>query len=289
MFPNHKLSILLFAAVGLLTIAGASPSDDLTASVGSSKPVPQASDRIVLRIDQEADIVIDGDTSRAGFGKSVAVGDINGDGIADLAVGANNANIGGRSYAGATYIKFVPIGAEVDLPGGADIVITLTFAEQPIVLPGMLAQRAGKIINVSSILGRMATPFNGAYASSKFALEGLSESMRAELWPLGVHVAIVEPGAFDTDFQRNQVRASASEDPGLPYGPYIQRYNSRHQRFNRLSSDPVSVSKVIHKILRSRRPAFRHPVGIDARLGMLGARFLPERLFQTMVSRATLR
>lgn len=124
MFPNHKLSILLFAAVGLLTIAGASPSDDLTASVGSSKPVPQASDRIVLRIDQEADIVIDGDTSRAGFGKSVAVGDINGDGIADLAVGANNASIGGRSRAGATYLKFGPIGAEVDLPGGADIVIT---------------------------------------------------------------------------------------------------------------------------------------------------------------------
>ena len=157
------------------------------------------------------------------------------------------------------------------------------------VLPGMMAQRAGKIVNVSSILGRMATPFNGAYASSKFALEGLSESMRAELWPFGVHVAIVEPGAFDTDFQRNQVRASASEDPGLPYGPYIQRYNSRHRRYHWLASDPVKVSRVIHKILRSRRPSFRYPVGTDARLGMLGARFLPERLFQTMVSRATLR
>ena len=157
------------------------------------------------------------------------------------------------------------------------------------VLPGMLAQRAGKIVNVSSVLGRIATPFNGAYASSKFALEGLSESMRTELWPFGVHVAVVEPGIFETDFQRNRVRGSASEDPELPYAPYIQRYNSRHQRYHRRAADPVRVSKVIHRILRSRRPAFRYPVGLEARLGMLGARFLPERLFQTMVSRATMR
>ena len=158
------------------------------------------------------------------------------------------------------------------------------------VLPGMLAQRSGKIVNISSILGRMGTPFNGAYVSSKFALEGLSESMRAELWPFGVHVAIVEPGIFATDFLRNQVRASASDDPDLPYAPYSQRYTSRRQRYQqRLASDPVRVSRVIHKILRSRRPAFRHAVGIEARLGILGARFLPERLFQTMVSRATLR
>ena len=155
-------------------------------------------------------------------------------------------------------------------------------------LPGMLAQRTGKIVNVSSILGRMGTPFNGAYASSKFALEGLSESMRAELWPFGVHVAIVEPGLVETDFQQNQVRASGSEDPELPYAPYIQRYSSRHQRYNRWATDPAKVSRVIHKILRSRRPSFRYPVGTDARLGMFGARFLPERLFQTMVSRVTL-
>ncbi len=157
------------------------------------------------------------------------------------------------------------------------------------VLPGMLAQRSGKIVNVSSILGRMGTPFNGAYAASKFALEGLSESMRAELWPFGVHVCVVEPGIFETDFQRNQVRASGVDDPDLPYAPYIERYHSRHGRYNRLASDPVSVSRVIHRVLRSRRPAFRHPVGVEARLGMLGARFLPERLFQAMVSRATLR
>ncbi len=157
------------------------------------------------------------------------------------------------------------------------------------VLPGMLAQRRGKIVNVSSVLGRLATPFNGAYASSKFALEGLSESMRTELWPFGVHVSVVEPGLFETDFQANQVKAERSQDPALAYSAYVQRYNSTHRRYEKLSSDPVKVSKVIHKIIRSRRPGFRYPVSIEARAGILGARFLPERLFRWLVSRATMR
>ncbi|HJO81308.1 MAG: SDR family oxidoreductase [SAR202 cluster bacterium] len=157
------------------------------------------------------------------------------------------------------------------------------------VLPGMLAQRRGKIVNVSSVLGRLATPFNGAYASSKFALEGLSESMRTELWPFGVHVSVVEPGLFETDFQANQVKAERSQDPALAYSAYVQRYNSRHRRYEKLSSDPVKVSKVIHKIIRSRRPGFRYPVSIEARAGILGARFLPERLFRWLLSRATMR
>ena len=157
------------------------------------------------------------------------------------------------------------------------------------VLPGMLAQRRGKIVNVSSVLGRLATPFNGAYASSKFALEGLSESMRTELWPFGVHVSVVEPGLFETDFQANQVKAERSQDPALAYSAYVQRYNSTHRRYEKLSSDPVKVSKVIHKIIRSRRPGFRYPVSIEARAGILGARFLPERLFRWLLSRATMR
>jgi short-subunit dehydrogenase len=156
------------------------------------------------------------------------------------------------------------------------------------VLPGMVRQRKGTIINVSSILGRMGTPFTGAYAASKFALEGLSESLRAEVWPLGVRVAVVEPGVFSTNFQKNLVvgQGVSSRDA---YFPYIERYKARHQRFERLSGDPVKVAKVIYKIARSRRPAFRYPVGADARMGILGARVLPERLFQAMLSRATIR
>ena len=64
------------------------------------------------------------------------------------------------------------------------------------VLPAMISQGRGTIVNVSSVLGRVGMPFHGAYASSKFALEGLSESLRTELWPHGIRVALVEPGPF---------------------------------------------------------------------------------------------
>ena len=158
-----------------------------------------------------------------------------------------------------------------------------------VVLPAMIERRAGKIVNISSVFGRLATPFNGAYASSKYALEGLSESMNHEVSPFGVHVALVEPGLFETEFQRNQIRAERADDPNLAYAPYVQRYNDRHQTFDKLASDPVKVAKVIHKIIRSRRPALRHPVGLESHAGIMGTRLLPGRLFQWMLGRATLK
>ena len=158
-----------------------------------------------------------------------------------------------------------------------------------VVLPAMIERRAGKIVNISSVLGRLAIPFNGAYASSKYALEGLSESMNHEVSPFGVHVALVEPGLLETEFQRSQVRTQRADDPNLAYAPYVQRYNDRHQTFDKLASDPVKVAKVIHKIIRSRRPALRHPVGLESHAGIMGTRLLPGRLFQWMLGRATLK
>ena len=157
------------------------------------------------------------------------------------------------------------------------------------VLPGMVAEGRGTIINISSVEGRLGTPFIGGYASSKFALEGMSEVLRVELWPLGVRVALVQPGLFRTDFHDNQVVAERADSDDLPYRQYVDRYRARRGRYDRLAGDPIKVARVVHKIARSRRPRFRYPVGPEARLGMLAARFLPERLFQTLLSRATMR
>lgn len=157
------------------------------------------------------------------------------------------------------------------------------------VLPGMVERGSGDIVNISSVEGRIATPFNGGYAASKFALEGLSEALRFELWPLGVRVTVVEPGLFSTNLLANQVMAARAESPDLPYGPYIKRYRARRSGYDRLSKDPIKVARVVHKILRSRHPRFRYTVGAEAALGMLGARFLPERVFQTLLARALMR
>ena len=157
------------------------------------------------------------------------------------------------------------------------------------VLPQMLARRSGRIVNISSVLGRVGTPFNGAYVASKYALEGLSESLRAEVKPFGVRVSLVEPGLFATDFQKNQLRGAHVDDEASPFAPYIERYNGRHDQFDRFAADPIKVARVIEKALFSRRPRFRYPVGPDARAGMLGARILPERLFHALLDRATVR
>ena len=156
-------------------------------------------------------------------------------------------------------------------------------------LPGMLGRGSGRIVNISSVLGRIGTPFNGAYVSSKYALEGLSESLRAEVEPFGIRVCLVEPGLFETNFQKNQLRAARSDDPSLAYAPYVESYNSRHDRFDRFASDPIKVARVIEKVISSPNPSLRHPVGLDCRLATVGARILPERLFHALLSRATMR
>ena len=156
------------------------------------------------------------------------------------------------------------------------------------VLPSMTSAGTGTIINVSSVEGRLVTPFSGGYAASKFALEGLSEALRYELWPQGIRVAVVEPGLFATDFHANLVEASGADSPDLPYGAVIARYREMRGQYDRFAKDPIRVARVIHKIIRSRRPRFRYPVGAEATFGIPASQLMPERLFQAILRRATM-
>ena len=153
----------------------------------------------------------------------------------------------------------------------------------------MIEQRNGTIINISSVLGRLGTPFNGAYVSSKFALEGISESLKIEVEPFGVRVAMVQPGLFRTNFPDNSVRGEAIDEENIAYAPLIRQYRGNHDIFEHLGGNPVRVAKVVHKIITSPSPSFRYPVGIDARAGMLAARVLPERIYWRILSKATIR
>ena len=157
------------------------------------------------------------------------------------------------------------------------------------VLPSMIEQRRGTIVNISSVLGRIGTPFNGAYVSSKFALEGISESLKTEVQPFGVRVAMVEPGLFRTNFPDNEIRGRAVDDESSAYSPYIQKQSENHDLFELLGGDPTRVAKVVHKVITSPSPNFRNPVGIDARAGTLAARLLPERIYWRILSKATMR
>lgn len=154
-------------------------------------------------------------------------------------------------------------------------------------LPAMIERRRGVIVNIGSVLGRLGTPFNGAYVASKFALEGLSESLKSEVAPFGVRVAIVEPGLFRTNFPNNVAMAHGAYDEDSPYAPHIARYRAKHERFQRFGGDPERVARAVRGIIESPSPAFRNPVGLDARAGTFGARFLPQRVYWALMRRAT--
>ncbi len=157
------------------------------------------------------------------------------------------------------------------------------------VLPGMRERRRGRIINVSSIAGRVALPGVSAYCASKFAVEGFSESLRHELLPFDVYVALVEPGTFRTDiFDRNRRVAARASDPSSAWAEMTRKVSAIVDgRVEKSTADPRDVARVIAEIATAARPRLRHLVGRDARAQKLLARLLPDRLWESAVGRVT--
>ena len=142
------------------------------------------------------------------------------------------------------------------------------------VLPLMRKQRSGRIINVSSLAGRIGLPIASAYVSSKFALEGLSESLKYEVQDFGIYVILIEPGVIKTNFIKNlkigkQVITSENGDVNtssadLPYAEITQkRISAFKPRFEKGSS-PKEVADTILEAVTSDKPKFRYIVGQDA-------------------------
>lgn len=132
------------------------------------------------------------------------------------------------------------------------------------VLPIMRSQRSGTIVNISSMVGRVAMPLNSVYVASKFALEGFSESIRHELSKFGINVILIEPGIVKTRFFDN-LQKSTNEAPKSPYTALLERRLSRFKSISQSnSSAPSEVALAILKALRSKSSDFRYVVGDDA-------------------------
>jgi NAD(P)-dependent dehydrogenase (short-subunit alcohol dehydrogenase family) len=134
------------------------------------------------------------------------------------------------------------------------------------VIPIMRSQNKGTIVNVSSIGGRIGFPLNSAYQSSKFALEGFSESMRYELEEFGINVILVEPGVIKTNFFENIKVNENSAKKTSPYAPLMQKgYEGwKPMLEGSSSSSPQDVAEVILKAVKSNDPEIRYLVGNDA-------------------------
>jgi NAD(P)-dependent dehydrogenase (short-subunit alcohol dehydrogenase family) len=135
------------------------------------------------------------------------------------------------------------------------------------VLPIMRRQRDGTIVNISSVAGRVGFPLTSAYVSSKFALEGLSESIAYEIEQFGIKVILIEPGVIRTNFNNNlKIGKMVAIDPRSPYIEITQqRISAFKPRFER-GSPPFEVAKVILEAIRLEKPAqeLRYMVGDDA-------------------------
>jgi NAD(P)-dependent dehydrogenase (short-subunit alcohol dehydrogenase family) len=134
------------------------------------------------------------------------------------------------------------------------------------VLPVMRKQNSGgTIVNVSSVGGRIGIPVLSAYQSTKFALEGLSESMSYELEPFGIRVVIIEPGFIRTNIINSSTSAEKALDPKSPYFPLMQKVKNHFKSMmENASSPPEEVAKVILQAITSENPQLRYTVGNDA-------------------------
>ena len=124
-------------------------------------------------------------------------------------------------------------------------------------LPAMRDRRAGRIINVSSVGGRMTFPFMGAYNSTKYAVESLSDALRWELRPLGIDVALIEPGVINTNFA-NIAMDGTSQYANTVYAPAIEKADKLRARMESTAAGPLTVARAIERAIRARRPAARY-------------------------------
>jgi NAD(P)-dependent dehydrogenase (short-subunit alcohol dehydrogenase family) len=138
------------------------------------------------------------------------------------------------------------------------------------VLPIMRRQRAGTIVNISSLAGRIGLPLNSPYVSSKFALEGLSESMAYEIEQFGIKVVLVEPGYIKTNVAnsfktgKNVVVTAADNKNNSPYAEFTQNRIAALGPNVEAGLDPIEVAKVILKAATSENPDLRYLVGEGA-------------------------
>jgi len=156
------------------------------------------------------------------------------------------------------------------------------------VLPVMRAQRSGHIIQITSVAGRMAAPLLGAYAASKFALEGWSEALRIEVHSLGIRVVLVEPGDYDTDiWDRNVVIARQALDPNSPNKERSQRFVEFVKSRASKRRDPREVARLVVRIAKDSNPKLRYVIGPDAKAQLLWRALLPWRRYERMMAKVT--
>ncbi|HFK1484248.1 SDR family oxidoreductase [Bacillus cereus] len=156
-----------------------------------------------------------------------------------------------------------------------------------LVLPYMRKQRSGKIINISSISGQVGFPGLSPYVSSKYALEGWSESLRLELKPFGIDVALIEPGSYNTNiWEVGKQLAENQSDTTSPYKEYMDKIQKHINSGSDTFGNPIDVAKKVVDIAEAKRTTLRYPIGKGVKFMILARKILPWRLWEYLVLRS---
>jgi NAD(P)-dependent dehydrogenase (short-subunit alcohol dehydrogenase family) len=206
------------------------------------------------------------------------------DAVGDAGLGGlvNNAGV-----AQPAPLEIMPLNAlreqlEVNVVG--QVAVTQAF------LP-LLRRARGRVVNISSVGGRVASPALGAYAASKFAIEALSDSLRMELRPWGIHVSVIEPGAIRTEMWRRGTETGDSMLERIPaerrrlYDGLLTAVRGFSERAQKRAIPPQRVAQRVEHALTARRPRTRYVVGTDARVRVALAALLPDRANDALIRR----
>jgi NAD(P)-dependent dehydrogenase (short-subunit alcohol dehydrogenase family) len=136
------------------------------------------------------------------------------------------------------------------------------------ILPIMRKQRSGRIINISSGLGLFGFPGMSAYSSTKFAMEGLSESMTYELDQFGIKVILLEPGVIRTNISNSIVIAKKAQDSSSPYSQMMQKMDNNFKKFTENASSAEVVANIVLEAATSEKPRLRYLAGKDMEMWM---------------------
>ena len=191
----------------------------------------------------------------------------------------NNAGYGSYGAVESVSAEDVRAQFDVNLFGAAELI--------RLVLPQMRAQGSGTIVNVSSMGGRIYTPFGGWYHATKFGLEALSDCLRLEVAPFGIRVVVIEPGAIRTEWggiAAERLRATSAGGPYEREAEATARNLAAGSKDNTLLASPPSVvADAIGKAVTTRRPKTRYAVGVGARPLIFARTVLPDRLFDRLI------
>ena len=152
------------------------------------------------------------------------------------------------------------------------------------VLPTMRANRSGRVINISSVAGRFAVPFQGLYSASKFAIEGYSQALQLETFPLGIKVICVNPGDFNTGFTKARLISQPTMEC-TDYNVSFRRVLKNIEHDEQHGGTPDMLARKIVKIVASRHPRFHYVVAKDPiqPFAVYMSAILPKRFFFRLV------